>query len=60
MRMKAPSSKFQIPKKLQISSSNPWPRGRHWNLELGISLELGVWDLEFLRPALVTDYSSLC
>src|SRR5215831_9499536 len=42
----APSSKFQVPKKFQIPNSKfqtVFFRGEAWNLELGISLELGTW-----------------
>jgi hypothetical protein len=48
LRIKAPNPNLQIPGKLQSSSSKNWPRG-DWLLELGISLELGAWDLEFPR-----------
>jgi hypothetical protein len=41
---KIPSSKFQVPKKLQIPRIKD--RERFWNLELGVSLELGTWNLE--------------
>jgi hypothetical protein len=45
---KAPSTKFQAPKKLQTSSSKTWSRAS-WFLELGVSLELGAWNLELLK-----------
>jgi hypothetical protein len=50
--IKAPNSKLQTPNsKLQRSSKSQAPRqragSRFWDLELGISLELGVWDLVF-------------
>jgi hypothetical protein len=47
--MKAPSSKFQVPKKLQ--APNPKFVGVHalacfWSLGIGTYLELGTWSLE--------------
>jgi hypothetical protein len=50
--MEAPSSKRQVPKKLQAPSSKVKRRKpRCWDLELGLSLELGAWDLELSCPA---------
>jgi len=46
--MKTPNPKTQNPNKLQISSSNQEPPQRGLDLLLGISLELGVWDLGFV------------
>src|ERR1039457_6011376 len=42
---KAPTSKLQAPEKHQYPSTNVL-RSTVWNLELGISLELGCWSLE--------------
>src|SRR4051812_2124636 len=43
----APSSKHQAPEKHQKSNTKAkFTRYSFWNLELGISLELGAWDLE--------------
>jgi hypothetical protein len=44
--MKVPNSMFQVPKKLQASSSKELAQ-RFWKLGFGISLELGIWNLEF-------------
>jgi hypothetical protein len=43
--MKVPSSKFQVPKKLQAPSSKELAQ-RFWKLGFGISLKLGTWNLE--------------
>jgi hypothetical protein len=52
--MKGPMTNDQIPKKLQFPNSNEASDGAvDWDLELGISLELGHWALE-LR--LTTDH----
>jgi hypothetical protein len=40
--MKTPNTKIQAPEKLQSPSSNKWYRCGIWDLEFGISLELGV------------------
>jgi hypothetical protein len=49
----APSTKFQAPEKPQTSNTkaDPVTHGFDWNLELGISLELGAWNLELPAPA---------
>ncbi len=48
--MQTPSSKFQVPKKLQNSNLKAWFEVVRdwdvWNLELEASLELGTWNLE--------------
>ena len=47
MKDKVPSSKLQIPNKLQITSSKVGYRCEMVeSLELGIYLELGAWSLE--------------
>jgi hypothetical protein len=62
---KAPSSKSQAPKKLQVSNPRGFPgqlglhataeplssmRGRSfWSLVLGVSLGFGAWDLELCK-----------
>ncbi len=44
-------AKLQIPKKLQVPSSNPKLSSAVWCLGFGTSLELGTWDLDFLQLA---------
>ena len=51
--MKTPNTKLQTPKKLQFPSPNTPVSKRPLDLELGFSLELGVWFLVFCR---MTDY----
>src|SRR5205809_3754281 len=45
--IETPKTKLQTPKKSQVPSSKPRPALRAWNLELGASLVLGAWCLEF-------------
>jgi hypothetical protein len=45
---KAPTSKHQAPEKHQAPTTKPTPRGI-WNLDVGISLELGCWSLELFH-----------
>src|SRR5438093_4119917 len=54
-----PSTKPQAPEKFQISNTEPQNRcrgkrraGRFLSLELGASLELGVWNLEVVHRRL--------
>ena len=57
--MKAPTTRLQIPKKPQISSSNTLggrPAFGTWSLGFGIYLEFGTWNLEV---CLTTDHRLL-
>jgi len=44
--MKIPSPNIQAPEKLQISTLNQACMVFDWSLKLGISLDVGVWNLE--------------
>jgi 2-oxo-4-hydroxy-4-carboxy-5-ureidoimidazoline decarboxylase len=54
----APNSNVQAPEKHQISSSQTAPLPA-WNLQLGISLELGAWNLGFQQPFAVIHLQQL-
>jgi hypothetical protein len=41
------NDRWRMTKEIRNPNDEGWPDGRHWNLVLGISLELGVWDLGF-------------
>jgi hypothetical protein len=47
MAQKAPNPKFQIPGSLQIANSKVEATLVSWDLAIGISFELGIWDLGF-------------
>jgi hypothetical protein len=46
MAAEVPNPNLQIPKNLQFPSTKQLSRA-FWRLELGISLELGAWNLGF-------------
>jgi len=49
-KLQAPTSKFQISTKLQAPNGLVF-FGHLWILDVGISLELGAWDLELFTFA---------